>query len=236
MAITEAYVKTNRVQIRDLPGEERPREKLFRFGADSLSNVELVAILLGSGTSEGSALALAEKLIALEQNGIAHFAVCQPEEFCGVKGVGKAKAAQLAAAVTLGKRIFSLPAEKRSKVTCSSDVAGLLMQEMRYLDREVFKVLLLNVKNEVITIENTAVGGLSSAQIHPREVFANAIKKSANSVVLVHNHPSGNPEPSKSDILLTERLMEAGQILGIRVADHVVIGNGRYKSILSEYL
>lgn len=218
----------------DLPDEERPREKLFRIGAVKLSNAELLAIILGSGTGELSALALAEKLIAMDSAGISNLAVCLPEELCQIKGVGPAKAAQVAAAVELGKRIFSKPAEKKKRVSCSADVAELMMREMRYLTREVFRVILLNVKNEIISIEDTAVGGLSSAYIHPREVFANAIKKSANSVILVHNHPSGNPEPSQSDILLTKRLEEAGKILGIAVADHIVVGNGKYRSIMSD--
>ena len=226
----------NRLHIKDLPDEERPREKLFMYGVSMLSNPELIALILGNGTNELSALAVAEKLIALDKGGLANLAVCQPEEFCQIKGIGPAKAAQIAAAVELGKRIFSRPAESRIQVSCSSDVAGLLMKELRYLKKEVFKVILLNVKNEIIAIDDTAVGGLSSAYIHPREVFANAIKKGANSVILVHNHPSGNPEPSESDILLTQRLDEAGKIIGIKVADHVVIGNGRYKSIMSEYL
>ena len=230
------YKVDNRLHIKDLPCEERPREKLFRYGAAMLSNAELLALILGSGTNELSSLAVAEKLIALDKGGISNLAVCQPEEFCQIKGVGKAKAAQIAASVELGKRIFSKPADLNTQVNCSSDVAGLLMKEMRYLKKEVFKVILLNVKNEIIAVDDTAVGGLSSAYIHPREVFVNAIKKGAGSVILVHNHPSGDPEPSQSDILLTQRLEEAGKIIGIKVADHIVIGNGRYKSIMSEYL
>lgn len=230
------YKIDNRLHIKDMPDEERPREKLFRYGASMLSNAEILALILGSGTNELSSLAVAEKLIALDKGGISNFAMCQPEEFCQIKGVGKAKAAQIAASVELGKRIFSKPADQRHQVNCTDDVVRLLMNEMRYLTKEVFKVILLNVKNEIIAIDDTAVGGLSSAYIHPREVFVNAIKKGANSVILVHNHPSGNPEPSQSDILLTQRLEEAGKIIGIKVVDHIVIGNGRYKSIMSEYL
>ncbi len=133
----------------------------------------------------------------------------------------------------LGKRIFSKNPQKRNRVACSDDVAHLMMQDMRYLRKEIFRVVMLNVKNEIIGIEDTAIGGLSSAQVHPREVFGNAIKKSANAVVLVHNHPSGNPEPSHSDIVLTDRLTNAGSILGINVLDHIVIGNGTYMSIMS---
>lgn len=221
------------INIKSLPGEERPREKLFRYGAERLSNRELIALIIGSGTSSGSALELAERLMSMDDEGIGYFAVCQPEEFCSVKGIGAARAAQLSATVELGKRIFSRGPESRTKVCCSDDVAMMVMQEMRYLKKEVFRIMMLNVKNEVIATEDISVGGLSSAPVHPREVFANAIKRGANSIVLIHNHPSGNPEPSQSDILLTERLEEAGRLLGIGIVDHIVIGNGTYVSIMS---
>ena len=221
------------INIKELPGEERPRERLFRYGAEHLSNRELIAIIIGSGNSDGSALEIAERLMSMDDEGIGYFAVCQPEEFCRVKGVGVARAAQLSATVELGKRIFSRGPESRRKVSCSDDVAMMVMQEMRYLKKEVFRIMMLNVKNEVIATEDISVGGLSSAPVHPREVFTNAIKRGANSIVLIHNHPSGNPEPSRSDILLTERLEEAGKLIGIGIVDHIVIGNGTYVSIMS---
>ena len=221
------------INIKALPGEERPRERLFRYGAEHLSNRELIAIIIGSGNSDGSALEIAERLMSMDDEGIGYFAVCQPEEFCRVKGVGVARAAQLSATVELGKRIFSRGPESRRKVSCSDDVAMMVMQEMRYLKKEVFRIMMLNVKNEVIATEDISVGGLSSAPVHPREVFTNAIKRGANSIVLIHNHPSGNPEPSRSDILLTERLEEAGKLIGIGIVDHIVIGNGTYVSIMS---
>ncbi len=222
-----------RAGIKSLPDEERPREKLFKYGAGKLSNPELVAIILGSGTGNESALLLAEKLISMDSAGIAYFTNCQPEEYCRIRGIGTARAAQLSAAVELGKRIFSIVPE-RIRVDCSEDIAGYMMKDMCFMTREVFRVVMLNVKNEIIGIEDIAVGGLSSAQVHPREVFANSIKKSANSVILIHNHPSGNPAPSRSDIRLTERLTEAGRILGIQVLDHIVIGNGSFVSIVAE--
>lgn len=217
--------------IKELPFEERPREKLIQSGAASLSNSELLAILIGSGTRESSAIMLANRILALEEEGISFLTNCLPEELSGIPGMGMAKSCQIVAAIELGKRIATRPRGKRVNITSPGEVASLFVEEMRYLKKEYFKVLLLNTKNEIIMIENISIGGLNSSVVHPREVFCTAIKKSACSVIAVHNHPSGNPAPSQSDIDITRRLMEAGDLLGIKVLDHLIIGDGVYVSL-----
>lgn len=217
--------------IRHWPEEERPREKLQKYGSAALSNAEILAILLGSGSEGTSAVALAEKILAMEEDGIRFLAHCQPEELCRVPGVGSAKAARILSAVELGRRISADASRQRTTVLGSEDVAAMVMEEMRYFRREVFRVVFLNVKNEVLGMEDIAVGGLNATYVQPREIFANAIRKGAASVVLIHNHPSGDPQPSEKDLELTRRAVEAGKLLGVRVADHIVIGNGVYHSI-----
>lgn len=223
------------ILIKELPEEERPRERLMRLGPGALSNPELLAILIGSGTNDQSAVSLAKQLLALDERGVAYLADCQPEELAHVKGMGNAKICRIMSAIELGKRLASKTKESRTQILGAEDVSRLLMEEMRYLKKEHFRALLLNVKNEVIMIDQIAVGGLSSARVHPREVFTNAVRKSASSVVLVHNHPSGDPKPSQKDVELTERLQAAGALLGIEVLDHIVIGDGVYCSLKERF-
>lgn len=222
--------------IKELPTAERPREKLIRSGAGSLSNSELLAILIGSGTKEASAITLANRILALEEEGISFLTYCLPEELSGIPGMGMAKSCQIIAAIELGKRIATKPKGNRINITSPNEVASLFIEEMRYLKKEYFKVLLLNTKNEIIMIENISIGSLNSSVVHPREVFCTAIKKSACSVIAVHNHPSGNPAPSQTDIDVTRRLAEAGELLGIKVLDHLIIGDGVYVSLKEKML
>ncbi len=222
--------------IKELPIEERPREKLFSKGESHLSNAELLAVLIGSGTRDNSAIMLANNLLAMDAKGILFLAECAHEELMGIKGIGRAKASRLVCAIELGKRIASQPRERRISIGSPGEVSELFMEDMRYLRKEIFKVLLLNTKNEVIMIDDVSVGNLNSAIVHPREVFNNAVRKSAASVILVHNHPSGNPKPSREDIDLTARLAEAGKILGIEVLDHLIIGDGNFVSLKDKML
>lgn len=217
--------------IKELPAEERPREKMVHQGATALSNSELLAILLRSGTKEMSALEVSNKLLALDSEGICYLANSTIEELSQVKGIGVAKACQILAAIELGKRIATRPKKRKVNVSSPKEVAHLFIEKMRYFKKEFFKVLLLNTKNEIIMIDEVSVGNLNSAIVHPREVFTNAIRKSASSVILVHNHPSGNPNPSSEDVETTKRLMEAGRIIGIEVLDHLIIGDGEYVSL-----
>ena len=219
------------MNIRKLPEEERPREKLLRTGKENLSTAEILAILLRSGTKEKSALELASELMTVSVEGIGFLAECRPEELAKIRGIGLAKACEILAAVELGRRIASRPSAKRTSITSAQDIAQIFMERMRYYKKEHFVSLMLNAKGEIIEEAKISVGDLCSSTTHPREVFVDAVRRSAGSVVFLHNHPSGDPEPSQTDVETTLRLMEAGNILGIPVLDHIVIGDGCYVSM-----
>ena len=222
--------------IKDLPHGERPREKLLSYGAQTLSNAELLSIILGSGSRDGSALQLAGRVLAMSGGPGADLAGYQPEEFMKIPGIKEAKAARLAASLEFGRRMSAAGRGYLPLVDSPSKAARLFMEELRYLPNEVFKVLLLNVKSEMIASETVSVGGLSSSQSHPREVFSRAVRKGAYSVILMHNHPSGDPSPSEADMAVTAQLRAAGELLGIKVADHIIIGDGRDMSFREEGL
>ena len=224
LSINQSYT------IKDLPLNERPREKLYRYGVKSLSNSELIAVIIRTGSKGDTAIQLAETIISLDDRGIGFLSDATIEELTDVKGIGNCKAAQLLAAIELGKRISAYKKEDNIRISCPNDIADLLMEEMRYLKKEYFKIAILDTKNQIITIENISIGNLNSSIVHPREVFNMAIKRSANSIILVHNHPSGDPTPSSEDINITNRLIEAGNILGIKVLDHIIIGDNKYIS------
>lgn len=219
------------MNIRQLPKEEKPREKLLKEGKEKLSTTEILAIIIGSGTGEKSALDLASEVITMDAGGIRFLAGCKPEELTKIKGIGSAKACEILAAVELGKRISAAPREETLRIESSSDIAAIFMERMRYYKKEHFVNLMINVKGEIIEETEVSVGDLCSSTTHPREVFVDAVRRSAGSVVFIHNHPSGDPTPSDSDISTTKRLMEAGEILGIPVLDHIIIGDGCYVSM-----
>ncbi len=221
------------MKIKALPPSERPVEKTIVKGADALSNSELLAILLGSGTREKSAISLAEDVLSGNGGGISCLAESSVQELMSINGIGRSKAARIVAAVELGKRISTEPRTKRIGVESSADIAGMFVEDMRYEKREIFKALLLNPRGEIISIETVSIGELTSTLVHPREVFSQAVRRSAAGIVFVHNHPSGNPEPSEEDIRTTERLIACGKLLGIVVIDHIVIGDGQYCSMKS---
>ncbi|MBE3580046.1 MAG: DNA repair protein RadC [Thermoanaerobacteraceae bacterium] len=215
--------------IKKLPEDLRPRERMLLAGAQALSNAELLAILLRTGTPRENALDLAQRLLA-QPGGLRYLAEVSLEELKEQKGIGLAKAAQIKAAVELGRRLAAYSAH-RPVIQQPGDVAALLMDEMRYLDREHFRTISLNTKNRILAVDNVAVGSLNASLVHPREVFKGPIKRSAAAIILVHNHPSGDPSPSVEDIQVTRRLAEAGRLLGIEVLDHVVLGDGSFVSM-----
>lgn len=218
------------VTIKELPEEERPRERLVRYGPSALSNAELLAILLRVGTRNESALSLAYKILK-QQEGLRFLTNCTVQELGSINGIGQAKAAQLKAALELGKRVSAFEKESDKYIKCPQDVASLLMEEMRYLKKEYMKLILLNVKCSVIAVEDISIGNLNTSIVHPREVYIPAIKKSSASIIMVHNHPSGDPTPSSEDVSITKRVAEAGKIIGIELVDHIIIGDGRYVSL-----
>jgi len=216
--------------LREVPEEERPRERMLRHGAAGMSNAELLAILLRTGTRSESAVTLSQRLL-LESGGLRGLSDRTVEQLCERRGVGPAKALQLLAALELGRRMARTELEASPIIRSPEDVSTLLMEDLRYLQQEHFVALFLNTKNRVIGRETLSVGSLNAAIVHPREVFRAAVKRSAASIICAHNHPSGDPTPSPEDIQLTNRLTEAGHIIGIEVLDHVIIGDRRYVSM-----
>jgi DNA repair protein RadC len=202
--LAELQTNGTHITMKEMPESERPREKLIQSGAATLSNAELIAAILGSGSQKLSALQLAHHILGLDAKGVSHLAGVSIEELCAIKGIGKTKACQLMAMTELGKRIYTDRAQIRIKIGGPGEISDLLMVEMRHLTREVFKVVLLDTKNQVLSIEDVSVGSLNASIVHPREVFHRAIKRSANAMILVHNHPSGHPEPSTEDKRVTE--------------------------------
>lgn len=219
------------MNIRQLPDEEKPREKLMKEGSSRLSTTEILAVLIGSGTKDISAVELAGQILSLDKRGVRFLAECSPEELGRIKGMGQAKICTVLAAVELGRRIATAPVPERNTIRSSGDIADIFMEKMRYYKKEHFISLMINAKGEIIEETEVSIGDLCSSTTHPREVFVNAVKRSAGSVVFLHNHPSGDPSPSETDIQTTRRLVEAGEILGIPVLDHIIIGDGIYVSL-----
>ena len=216
--------------IKELNYEDRPREKLYVKGAAELTDSELIAILLRTGTKERSALRIAEELTAgggLTRN-LARYQ--RVEEFDSIKGIGKVKAATILAALELGRRVACASAIEKEHITSPRDGAQYLMGKLRNENHEKFYVVLLDTKNKVLEQKQIAEGSLTCAVVHPREVYAPAILRHAAAILVAHNHPSGDPRPSEEDRELTRALVRTGEIMGIPLLDHVVIGDGRYYS------
>jgi DNA repair protein RadC len=219
--------------IAQWPETERPRERLLTQGPQALTNAQLLAILLRVGRHGSSAVQVGMDI--LDRLGdVAGLAQCGIEELCAVPGVGEAKAAQLKAALELGKRALAGPLTKGTKITSSRDLFTHYHPALRDLRHEVFKVILLDAKHAIMRDTTVSEGSLTLSIVHPREVFTLAVKESAAAVIFLHNHPSGDPTPSQEDRALTARLVSAGEVLGIRVLDHLVIGDGRYVSFADQ--
>ncbi|MHB1000737.1 MAG: RadC family protein [Armatimonadota bacterium] len=223
---SERYTLT----IKELPSDERPRERLVKYGPDALSNAELLAIILRVGTPEYSAIGLAEHMLG-EFSGLRGIATASVEDLCRIKGLGTAKSAQIKAMVELGKRLAASIGESRQVIRSPQDVVDILMPYLRDEPQENFVAVFLNTKNEVLKTRTITVGTLNSSVITPRELFREAISMNSASVIIAHNHPSGDPTPSREDIDVTKRLVQAGQMVGIDVLDHVVIGDSRWISL-----
>ncbi|MCC6139805.1 MAG: DNA repair protein RadC [Nitrospira sp.] len=215
------------------PAAERPRERLLAKGPEILSDAQLLAILLRTGRRDSSAVQVAMELLHYV-GGLASLARSGSEELCTIPGIGPAKVAQLKAAFELGRRAMAIPLSTGTKISSSSDVFQHFHSLVRDLKREIFKVILLDAKNAVMKEATVSEGSLTVSIVHPREVFALAVRESAAGVIFLHNHPSGDPTPSVEDRRLTDRLVMAGEVLGIRVLDHMVIGDGRYVSFADE--
>jgi len=218
------------MRIGELPAEERPRERMRALGVEALSMRELLALVIGSGSRGRGAMELAEELVSSFESA-RDLALASVERLCRVSGVGVARASRVMAAIELGKRVLKSSRGDRKTVRCPADAAGVVMEDMMNLDREHFRVMLLDSKNAVISVETVSIGTVNASIVHPREVLKPALEKSATSIILVHNHPTGSVSPSREDILITRRFEKCGRILGIDVVDHIIVGDNNYVSM-----
>ena len=225
-----------KLTVKDLPLDDRPREKLLLRGSQSLSDAELIAILLRTGKKGKSVLEIAREIISNEGN-LATLATRTVDSLQKVDGIGKDKAATLAAAFELSRRILSQPKWfSNRKITSPQDIAEIFIPILRDEIKEKFIVVCLNSANKIIKFETISVGNLNSSVVHPREVFKVAIDNSSASIILIHNHPSGNHEPSNEDIRITKKIVESGKILDIPVFDHLIIAGETYTSFVEKRL
>ena len=225
--------KTGGNGITQWPETERPRERLLAEGAEALTDAQLLAILLRIGRHRSSAVQVGIEILE-RLGGVGGLARCGIDELCKVPGVGAAQAAHVKAAVALGKRAISTPLSKGTKITSSRELFEHYHPSLRDLRHEIFKVVLLDAKHAIVRDATVSTGSLTLSIVHPREVFTMAVKESAAAVIFLHNHPSGDPTPSEEDRLLTARLVSAGEVLGIQVLDHIVVGDGRYVSFADQ--
>ena len=225
-------MEINKVRIQDIPEEERPRERLIRNGPESLSNAELLGVILRTGSNKENVVSLSSRI--LSEYSIKQLSLANVSRLMQVHGVGKAKAAQIAAIFELARRLETFVEEPKRKICSPKDVYTLMYPKMREQKKEKFITLCLDTKNQILKEEVISVGSLNASIVHPREVFKSALMESSASVIMIHNHPSGDPSPSREDIMVTEKLVEGGKLLGIDVLDHIIIGDGRYVSLKDE--
>jgi DNA repair protein RadC len=215
------------MKILEMEKNSRPRERLENFGVESLSDAELLSIILRTGTKFENVIDMSNRLIALY--GIDELFNCTINELQKIKGIGKGKAMQLLAVSEIGKRV-RLKEKRKQKISSAKDAFNLFEEKLKSEKQEHFYIILLNTKNNVISIQKVSLGILDASIIHPREIFKPAIRNSASRIILIHNHPSGDPTPSEEDIEITKKLKESGELIGIEVLDHVIIGDGTYWS------
>jgi len=221
--------------VRDLPRQERPRERLQKFGAEALSAQELLALIIGRGIPKKSVMSIAQELVAKFGN-VRAISLATIEELSQIRGIGLAKASQIKACFELGRREGLEPELKDFDVKDPEAVVKAVRSSIKDKAKEHFKLILLNPRNKIIGISTISMGTLNASLVHPREVFKDAITHSAASVVLAHNHPSGDPEPSEDDLKITKKLVDSGKILGIEVIDHIIIAKNGFKSLANEGL
>ncbi len=226
------------LKIKELPEIERPYEKLELYGEKNLSNAELLAIIIKSGTREETSVQIAQRILNLNydpQMGELNFLKSiSLYELMQVKGIGRVKAIQLKAICELAIRMSKTSNYKKIQIKSTEDIANLVMEELRFEKREYVKLFLLNTKNEILKCIDVATGGTNFANVNIKEIMAEALKIKAPKMILVHNHPTGDPTPSKMDIKFTDRLYNATRMFDIELLDHIVIGNGNFKSVLVE--
>ena len=219
-----------RLTIKEMPADERPQEKLKLRGASSLSTGELLALILRTGVPGETVVDVAQRLL-VTHGGLLGLSRAEYGDLCKERGLGEVKAAKLQACVELARRLALERPEERTRIHSPEDVAAILSSEMAALDQEELRVVLLNTKNEVLRISTVYRGSVNAAQVRVAEVFKEAVRQNAPSIVIAHNHPSGDPTPSPDDVAVTRELVAAGRLLDIEVLDHLVIGDGRHTSL-----
>jgi DNA repair protein RadC len=219
-----------RLRIRELPESEKPRERLRDLGPAALSDAELLAIILRVGIEGLNALQLAQRLLS-DYRGLSGLLKAGIEDLAAQRGMGEAKAAQLKAALEIGRRLLLSASEERLQIRSPTDAAQLMLAEMSHLDQEHLRAICLDTKNRVQKVQTVYIGSLNSSMVRIGEVFKEAIRLNSAALIVVHNHPSGDPTPSPEDVLVTRQIVEAGKLLDIEVLDHLVIGQGRFVSL-----
>ena len=226
------------ITMKQLPESERPYEKLEMYGVKNLSNSELLGIIIKTGTKQATSVELAQQVLQLKGNtdakDLRFLSEISIEEFTTIKGIGKVKAIQLIAVCELAKRMSRPINSMKIKIKNSKDVANLMMDELRIEKREIVKLLILNSKNVLLKIVDVALGGGNFAAIEPKQVLVEPIKMQAQNIILLHNHPSGDPTPSQGDFQVTDRIYESADIMGITLLDHIIIGDGKFKSVFEK--
>ncbi|MGD0110273.1 MAG: DNA repair protein RadC [Armatimonadota bacterium] len=216
--------------IRDLPQQERPRERMQQYGPEALSNAELIAILLRVGSKGESAVRMAERLLS-EFGGLVGLTRARIPQLSAIPGIGLAKATQIKAAFELGRRLATTSDGPRPTINNAWDAAKLVMEDLRYQQQERLVAIFLDTRNQVIRVHTVSVGTLTGSPAHPREIFREALAHGSANLIVCHNHPSGDPSPSRDDIALTARLKQAGDLMGVTLLDHIIIGDGRHISL-----
>lgn len=219
------------IKIKDLPETERPYEKLEMYGEKMLSNSELLAIIIKNGTKKYTAIDISNKILNKINNNLRELQDISLDDFKDIQGIGRVKAIQLKAICELAKRMSRPINDAKIQIKNTKDIADIFIDELRYEKREIVKLVLLNTKNIIMKIIDISFGGTSSALLEPKDIFIEAIKIGAPKIIIVHNHPSGDSEPSLADFEITKRIEEASKIIGIELLDHIVIGDGNYVSI-----
>jgi DNA repair protein RadC len=217
-------------RISDLPVDDRPRERLAHLGPQALATPELVAILLRVGVTGESSIQVGQRLIK-DFGGISGIHKAHFDELCKQRGIGKAKAAQLKAALELGYRLSKEELKERATINSPAEAANLVEYEMSALEQEHLRVILLDTRNRVVEVVEIYKGSVNSSQIQVGEIFKAAIRRNAPALIVVHNHPSGDPTPSPDDVVVTRAIVQAGKLLDVDVLDHMIIGQGRWVSL-----
>lgn len=229
----------NKFTIKDMSPEDRPQEKLIKLGPSFLSNAELLALIIRTGTKDMTSVELGQKILnysfkTIEDTGLRNLYNISLKDLTLINGIGISKASMIMAAIELGKRMGRISVYNKFRINSPKDAVEYVMSEMRVLSVEELRIIILNTKKEVLNVKTITRGIIDGTMIHPREIFKVAIDEGAHCIILVHNHPSGDVTPSKEDIEVTKRLKASGELLGIPVADHIIIGDLKYYSFLEE--